>query len=199
MQPNADPLDAVREAILKAVEARDTYTRLHMARTAESACRVARRLGLSESQQQVIHCGALLHDSGKIGVPDHILNKPGRLSSYEFDVMKAHPVIGQHICGPMQPSPALIRVIRNHHERLDGTGYPDGLRGDQIPMATRIVCVTEIYDALSSNRPYRPAMGRDRVCDVLRQEAHHGWWDIDVVEATLAETEARPAKASSAA
>ena len=185
MKPISQAVEDILRAICKAIEAKDGYTEGHIDRTARLASAIGFRLGLPTAEIETLKAGALLHDVGKIGICDAILNKPGQLSRPEMAVMKTHPVIGEHICQPLHPVRALVRIIRNHHERLDGTGYPDGLKGDQIPIGTRVVCVTDIYDALSTDRPYRLGLPRDQVRSILRDEARRGWWDSDIVEATI--------------
>ena len=185
VRPISQAVEDILHAICKAVEAKDGYTEGHIDRTARLASAIALRLGLPRAEIEKLKAGALLHDVGKIGIRDAILNKPGRLTQAEMSVMKTHPLIGERICKPLRPARALVRMIRNHHERLDGTGYPDGLKGDRISIGTRIVCVTDICDALSTDRPYRPALPKDEVRRILREEAGRGWWDPEVVEAAI--------------
>jgi putative two-component system response regulator len=117
----------------------------------------------------------LVHDIGKVGVPDSILLKPGRLSESEMVVMRQHPVFGVSICAPLKAFRDALPIIRHHHEHMDGTGYPDGLIGDEIPLSARILQVADIYDALTTDRPYRRAMTQESALAVMKSEAHRGW------------------------
>src|SRR5207248_3294999 len=119
---------------------------------------IAEELGLSEETMRVIRIGGLLHDVGKIGVPDEVLRKPGRLTDEEFDLMKRHPELGARIVGVMPGMETILDIVRSHHERWDGRGYPDGLAGDAIPMLGRLTAVADAVSAMTTNRPYRKAM-----------------------------------------
>lgn len=151
------------ETLAKSLEARDVYTRGHSQRVSEVSLMIGERMGLSVEALEELRVGTILHDIGKIGVPDSILNKPGRLTDEEFGVMKSHPVIGYEICRPLGLSEGVLMIIRNHHEKLDGSGYPDGLKGGELPLSLRIVCVADAFDAMSSRRPYRDVMAMSRV------------------------------------
>jgi putative nucleotidyltransferase with HDIG domain len=151
------------ETLAKSLEARDVYTRGHSQRVCDVSMMIGERLGLTNEALEELRVGTILHDIGKIGVPDSILNKPGRLSDEEFQIMKSHPVIGYEICSPLGLSEGVLMIIRNHHEKLDGTGYPDGLKGGELPLSLRIVCVADAFDAMSSRRPYRDVMAMSRV------------------------------------
>ncbi len=146
------------ESLATALEARDDYTRGHSQRVCELSLLIGQSLGFSSDALEELRVGTVLHDIGKIGVPDAILNKPGRLTDEEFDIMKSHPVIGYEICKPLMLSEGVLLIIRNHHEKLDGSGYPDGLKGGELPLSLRIVCVADAFDAMSSRRPYRGVM-----------------------------------------
>jgi putative two-component system response regulator len=140
-------------------------------------------LGLSEREVFALRIGGVLHDVGKIGIPKEILNKPGKLDDKEWEEMRRHPVIGYEICKPLESTRGLaLDVVRHHHEKLDGSSYPDGLRGDEISMAARIMCVVDIYDALVKDRPYRPAMPEERALEILDEEVGAGKLDRVVVE-----------------
>jgi putative nucleotidyltransferase with HDIG domain len=151
------------ETLAKSLEARDVYTRGHSQRVCEVSMMIGERMGLNSEALEELRVGTILHDIGKIGVPDSILNKPGRLTDEEFLIMKSHPVIGYEICSPLGLSEGVLMIIRNHHEKLDGTGYPDGLKGGELPLSLRIVCVADAFDAMSSRRPYRDVMAMSRV------------------------------------
>jgi GAF domain-containing protein len=146
------------ESLATALEARDEYTRGHSQRVCELSLLIGERMGFSPDALEELRIGTILHDIGKIGVPDAILNKRARLTDEEFLIMKAHPVIGYEICKPLMLSEGVLMIIRNHHEKLDGSGYPDGLKGGELPLSLRIVCVADAFDAMSSRRPYRAVM-----------------------------------------
>lgn len=146
------------ESLATALEARDEYTRGHSQRVCELSIMIGERMGFSSDALEELRIGTILHDIGKIGVPDAILNKRARLTDEEFLVMKTHPVIGYEICKPLMLSEGVLMIIRNHHEKLDGSGYPDGLKGGELPLSLRIVCVADAFDAMSSRRPYRAVM-----------------------------------------
>jgi putative two-component system response regulator len=124
-----------------------------------------------------------VHDVGKVAVPDSILLKPGPLSPEEIEVMRKHPVIGEQICEPLKTFRLVLPIIRHHHERHDGSGYPDHLRGQEIPLTARILQLADVYDALTTDRPYRKADTSDVALAIMREEAARGWWDRDLLEA----------------
>lgn len=146
------------ESLATALEARDEYTRGHSQRVSELSMMIGEKMGLGTEALEELRIGTILHDIGKIGVPDAILNKRARLTDEEFMVMRQHPVIGYEICRPLMLSEGILMIIRNHHEKLDGSGYPDGLKGGELPLSLRIVCVADAFDAMSSRRPYRGVM-----------------------------------------
>jgi putative two-component system response regulator len=134
---------------------------------------------------KALHRGGVLHDLGKIGVPDSILLKPGPLTDVERAVVREHPVVGEKICAPLKSLRLVLPIIRHHHERWDGTGYPDGLAGEAIPLTARILQSADIYDALTTARPYKPAYSREQACATMREEVAKGWWDPNAVEALI--------------
>jgi hypothetical protein len=159
------------ESLATALEARDDYTRGHSNRVCDVSLLIGQSMGLGPEALEELRIGTTLHDIGKIGVPDAILNKPGRLDEAEFAIMKSHPVIGYEICRPLMLSDGVLMIIRNHHEKLDGSGYPDGLRGGELPLSLRIVCVADAFDAMSSRRPYRGVMDLGYVIGELSKGA----------------------------
>lgn len=159
------------ESLATALEARDEYTRGHSQRVCEMSIMIGERMGLGMDALEELRVGTILHDIGKIGVPDAILNKRARLTDDEFAVMKTHPVIGYEICRPLMLSEGVLMIIRNHHEKLDGSGYPDGLKGGELPLSLRIVCVADAFDAMSSRRPYRGVMEMGTVLAELSKGA----------------------------
>ncbi len=172
----------VLESLAIAIEQRDGYTGQHCRRVGRYAQRVGRELGLDAMALEVLRLGGVFHDIGKITVPDEILRKEDSLDPRERAAMARHVEAGAAICAPMRTLRKVIPVIRHHHERLDGSGYPDGLTGGAIPIAVRIVTVVDIFDALSTRRPYRDAVSPERALETLRVEAAGGWWDAEIVE-----------------
>jgi len=155
-------------AMAAAVEARDGYTDLHCRRLSTFSSLIAQRMGLPHEEIEAIGLGALLHDVGKIGVRDAVLNKPGRFTTEERIEMMRHPVIGARVVGSVHGlSPTILHCVRHHHERWSGQGYPDGLAGEAIPLAARIVSVVDVWDALSSRRPYKKPLEQPRVLEML--------------------------------
>lgn len=168
-------------ALAQAVEHRDRYTGLHCERLAAYGMAIARALGLSKHDQLALFRGGYLHDIGKISIPDGILFKRGLLTDQEWEIMRQHTVRGEEICRPMKSLGPVLPIIRSHHERWDGTGYPDGLRGEEIPLLARIIQVADIYDALTTSRPYKPAFSHDQAIAMMQEEARRGWRDPELV------------------
>ncbi|HEX5137564.1 MAG TPA: HD domain-containing phosphohydrolase [Planctomycetota bacterium] len=167
--------------LIEAVEAKDRFNKGHSRRVAELAVRFARHLALPGRELDLLETSAKLHDIGKIGVPEEILNKPGKLTDEEFDVIKAHPVIGEQIIRPLDFLADARPIVRHHHERWDGGGYPDGLKGPQIPRPAAILSVCDAFDALTSDRPYRPGMPAEEALAILGKGAGTQW-DPDLVQ-----------------
>lgn len=157
--------------LANALEAKDAYTRGHSERVAELSRRIAVALGLDSEDVAAVGEAGLLHDIGKIGVPESALGKPGPLTADEWQAMRRHPVIGAQIVAPFEFFARAAPVIRHHHERWDGSGYPDGLAAHAIPLGARIVAVADVFDALTSTRPYRPALRRSAALAYLTGEA----------------------------
>jgi putative two-component system response regulator len=166
----------------RAAEARSPYTQGHAARVTTYALALAAEVGIPDREREVLRRGGLLHDIGKISVPDAILNKPGPLTADEYEVMKQHPIEGQRIIEPLDSLRDAIPLVRWHHERPDGRGYPDGLHGDSIPLLVRILSVADVYDALTSLRPYRGALPQAEALEQLRTITAGGGLDGDLVE-----------------
>jgi putative nucleotidyltransferase with HDIG domain len=153
--------------LANALEAKDPYTRGHSERVAQLARRIALDAGLERGAAETVAQAGLLHDLGKIGVPEGILRKPGPLSDDEWEVMRRHPVVGAQIVAPLEFFDEGARIVLHHHERLDGSGYPDGLCGESIPLGARIVAVADVYDALTSDRPYRARLSHGEALERL--------------------------------
>ena len=172
------------EALAAALEAKDSYTADHASSIAEWAIEVGEQFGLDEDALRDLRYGAIFHDIGKIAIPDAILNKPGPLNEHEFEIIKRHPIVGEQILEPVPFLDQVRRIVRHDHERWDGGGYPDGLKGRQIPIGARIVLVVDAFHAMVSDRSYRKGMSEESARLELR--AHAGTqFDPDVVEAFL--------------
>lgn len=163
------------------VEGRDPYTEGHCERLAVRAADLGRHLGLDEDSIIALRRGGFLHDLGKIAVPDEILKKGSNLSPEEWAIMKLHPVTGENICKPLKSLRLVLPIIRHHHEHSDGSGYPDGLAGADIPVLPRILQVVDVYDALCTARPYKPPIPHEQAVQTMREEAHRGLWDAELV------------------
>lgn len=176
-----DSAESVVFALARAVEAKSPYTLGHSERVMTYALALADALHLSDEDHEVLRKGALLHDIGKISVPDAILNKNGPLTPEEYDTIKEHTVTGAHIVEPLHSVRDAVPLIRWHHERLDGNGYPDGLRGDALPLLVRLLSVVDVYDSLASDRPYRPRMPHEMCLKILQETAQDGGLDAELV------------------
>jgi putative two-component system response regulator len=163
------------------VESRDPYTEGHCERLAAGAVDLGRHLGLDEDSIVALRRGGFLHDLGKIAVPDGILKKGSDLTAREWEIMKLHPVTGENICKPLKSLRLVLPIIRHHHEHMDGSGYPDGMGAGEIPVLPRVLQVVDVYDALRTARPYKPALSHDDAAQVMRQEARQGLWDAELV------------------
>jgi putative two-component system response regulator len=173
--------ETVLFSLALSIEAKDPYTKGHCDRLASHSEALGRRLGLPEEQCVALRRAGVVHDIGKIGVPESILLKQGPLTEVEWAVMKEHPVSGERICSPLKSFRLVLPIIRHHHEKLDGSGYPDGLRGDKIPLTARILQITDIYDALTTDRPYRKGLCHEAAIRTMRREAQRGWWADDLI------------------
>jgi putative two-component system response regulator len=173
--------DSVLCTLGLSVEARDPYTEGHCERLARNATDLGRFLGVDEESIVALQRGGYLHDLGKIAVPDEILKKGSDLTPAEWEIMKQHPVTGETICRPLKSLRLVLPIIRYHHEHSDGSGYPDGLREGEIPLLPRILQVADIYDALRTTRPYKPALGHEQAAITMRDEARGGLWDEELV------------------
>jgi putative two-component system response regulator len=180
-----DSAEAAFMALALTIEARDPMTNGHCERLSKHAVRLGQAMGLGDEDLAALHRGAYLHDLGKVGVPDHVLLKEGPLTADEFAVMKQHPVIGDNLCAPLQSLKRVRPIIRSHHERLDGSGYPDGLKGDSIPLLAQIVGVVDVFDALTSRRPYRGPLTPQHAARHLLEEVEQGRMSRQHVEAFL--------------
>jgi putative two-component system response regulator len=176
-----DSAEDVLFSLARAIEAKDVYTQGHVERVSSLAVELGAYMGLSEEEQDSLRKGGILHDIGKIGVPDNVLNKAGALTMEERLVIKMHPEQGARICQKLKSIRGAIPIIRHHHERMDGTGYPDKLAGEEIPLLARILTVVDIYDALTTTRSYRKCLPHESAMEILWEETRKGWWDKNVV------------------
>jgi putative two-component system response regulator len=184
-----DDLDSAESVIMSlalVIEARDAYTDGHCQRLAAYATALGGALQLSEEEIAALFRGGYLHDVGKVGIPDEVLLKTGRLSDSEYRRIMEHPVIGDRLCGELRSLRQVRPIVRHHHERLDGSGYPDGLKGDAIPLLAQIMGIVDVYDAITTARPYKAAATPEQAYAELIQEATLGWRRRDLVDAFIA-------------
>ncbi|MGO9229063.1 MAG: HD-GYP domain-containing protein [Terriglobales bacterium] len=177
-----DETEEIVFALAQAVEQRDANTGNHCERLSFISVALGVSLGLDRMSLLALYRGGYLHDVGKVGIPDAILFKPGKLTAEEWVTMRSHTVRGEEICRHLKALGPVLPIIRHHHERWDGSGYPDGLRGDQIPLLARILQIADIYDALTSARPYKAAYTAEEAIDIMREEANRGWRDPRVFQ-----------------
>ena len=180
-----DSAEAAFVALALTIEARDPYTMGHCERLSRTAAGLGRALGLGTDDLSALHRGGYLHDIGKVGVPDSVLLKPAPLTAEESALMRRHPEIGDSLCAPLQSLRSVRPIILGHHERLDGSGYPNGLRGDEVPLLAQIVGIVDVYDALTSRRPYRDALSHDEAVKFMMEETHAGRFNPQYVHAFL--------------
>ena len=173
--------ESVIFSLAHSIEAADPCGGGHCLRVSNHAVRFGNSLGLSQDDLNALRIGGLIHDIGKIGVPDSILSKPGPLDSEEVRIVEQHPILGEQICAPLKSLRHVLPIIRHHHERMDGTGYPDGLQGEQIPLTARILQIVDICDALTSDRSYRKSVSLPHALSVLFEETNRGLLDEGLV------------------
>ncbi len=176
-----ESIENVMVSLAYIIEAKDKYTVGHTQRVSEYAVKLAQKIGLERDRIEKLRMAGLIHDIGKIGVPEIILNKPGKLTECEFELVKNHTVIGGNICRPLVNFSDLYDMIRHHHEKLNGSGYPDGLKGEEISIEARILSVADVFDALYSDRPYRSKLPLEKVIEILKEEADKDNLDIKLV------------------
>jgi putative two-component system response regulator len=172
--------EAVLFTLARSIEGKDPYTHGHCERLSDYSARLGEHLGLTEDEITALRRAGVVHDVGKIAVPDAILLKPSRLNEEEWKLIQEHPVVGERICAPLKSFRLVLPIIRHHHEKLDGSGYPDGLRGDAIPITARVLQIVDVYDALTTDRPYKKAFTIPDALQTMKQEVAKGWWDGQV-------------------
>lgn len=172
--------EAVLFSLARSIEGKDPYTHGHCERLSDYAAALGERLGLTSAELVALRRAGIVHDIGKVAVPDAILLKPGRLTEDEWKLVREHPVVGERICEPLKSFRLVLPIIRHHHEKCDGSGYPDGLRGDAIPITARIMQIVDVYDALTTDRPYKKAFSTALALSTMREEVAKGWWDAKV-------------------
>jgi len=180
-----DDLDSAEAAIISlalTIEARDPLTNGHCQRLAKYAEQLGSAIGLGAEDLTSLTRGGFLHDIGKVGIPDVVLLKPGPLTADEYRIMQQHTIIGDRVCAELRSLRKVRTIVRSHHERLDGSGYPDGLRGDEIPLLAQITGIVDVFDALTFARPYRAALPADDALRELRREADRGWRSRELVD-----------------
>lgn len=185
LKHHTDELESAESVIMSlalTVEARDGYTKMHCERLAVYATALGSAIRLPDSALAALRRGAFLHDVGKIGIPDEILHKPSKLTPEEFAIMRGHTLIGESLCGNMRSLAPVRPIVRHHHERLDGSGYPDGLVGSEIPLLAQIVGIVDAYDAMTTTRPYRAALPVDEAIHELVEDSRAGRLNASVVD-----------------
>jgi putative two-component system response regulator len=174
--------ETVLFTLAQSIEARDPYTRGHCERLAQMSSRLGERIAIADENIKALRWAGIVHDVGKVAVPDSIFLKPGPLTPEEILVMRKHSEVGERICAPLRSFRLVLPIIRHHHEKRDGSGYPDGLKGEEIPLTARILQLADVYDALTTDRPYRTAVASEVALSMMDEEATRGWWDRGLFE-----------------
>jgi putative two-component system response regulator len=176
-----EEVESILFTLAQTVEQRDHYTAFHCQRLANYSVAMGMTLGLPREDLVALYRGGFLHDIGKISVPDAVLFKQSLLTDAEWEIMRLHTIRGEELCRPMKSLVTVLPIIRSHHERWDGSGYPDGTAGEQIPVLARIMQISDIYDALTTARPYKPALSHAQSLAILEDETKRGWRDAEMV------------------
>jgi cyclic di-GMP phosphodiesterase len=190
--------ETVLFSLALSIEGKDPYTGGHCDRLACYSVALAERIGLSESDRIALRRAGTVHDIGKVAIPEQILLKPGPLTADERLIMEQHPIVGERICAPLRSFRDVLPIIRHHHEKLDGSGYPDRIKGDEISAPIRVMSIVDVYDSLTTNRAYRAALSSSEAFRILHEEADRGWWDIvllDIFENMISEDKIFPSGA----
>jgi putative two-component system response regulator len=169
--------------LARSIEAKDPYTEGHCDRLSRYAVSLAETIGLPGEQCVALRRGGIIHDIGKVAVPEFVLQKQGPLDAAERKIMEKHTIVGERICAPLKSFRNVLPIIRSHHEKQDGTGYPDHLKGSEVPHTARVLQTVDIYDSLTTDRPYRKALSREKALAIMWEETRRGWWDAKLVDA----------------
>ena len=179
-------------SLARAVEAKDKYTEGHCERLSFLAEELGQKLGMEAEDLTILKRGGILHDIGKIAIPESILLKPGPLTKEEFEIIKTHPEEGERICAPLKSLRSTLPTIRHHQERYNGSGYPDGLKGEEIPIHARIIGIVDCFDALTTKRPYRDALSDEEAIRIMLEETERGLWDPKIMKVFLTIVDNKP-------
>jgi putative two-component system response regulator len=174
--------ESVLFTLARSIEGKDPYTHGHCERLSEYSASLGKHLGFAEDVLTALRRAGVVHDIGKIAVPDSIILKPSSLSPEEWKLMREHPVVGERICEPLKSFRLVLPIIRHHHEKFDGSGYPDGLRGENIPITARVLQIVDVYDALTTVRPYKAAFSITDALQTMKLEVAKGWWDPEIFD-----------------
>jgi putative two-component system response regulator len=173
--------EAVLCTLAQSIEGKDPYTQGHCERLSDYSVKLGKHIGMNDADLVALHRAGIVHDIGKVAVPDGVLLKPGRLTDAERAIIAEHPIVGERICKPLKSFSRVLPIIRHHHEKQNGTGYPDGLKGSSIPLTARVLQIVDVFDALSTARPYKPAYSMDEAIGIMREEVRKGWWDPELL------------------
>ena len=172
--------EAVLFALARSIEGKDRYTEGHCERLADYSARLGTHLGLPPLEIEALRRAGIVHDIGKVAVPDAILHKPGPLTRREQTILQRHPIVGEGICEPLKSFQLVLPIIRHHHEKMNGSGYPDRLCGEEIPLTARVLQIVDVFDALTTARPYKQALSTGKALAMIEREVKKGWWDRDI-------------------
>lgn len=175
--------EAVLFALARSIEGKDPYTHGHCERLSEYSASLGEHLGLAAADVTALRRAGVVHDIGKVAIPDAVLLKRGGLTGKEWDLIHDHPLVGERICCPLKSFRQVLPIIRHHHEKCDGSGYPDGLRRGEIPITARVLQLVDVYDALTTERPYKPAFSVNNALQIMKGEVSKGWWDPEIFDA----------------
>jgi putative two-component system response regulator len=174
--------ESVLFALARSIEGKDPYTHGHCERLSDYSACLGERVGLSAVELTALRRAGVGHDIGKIAIPDAVLLKPASLTKEEWKIVRQHPIVGERICAPLKSFRLVLPIIRHHHERCDGSGYPDRLRRNDIPVTARVLQIVDVYDALTTDRPYKPAFSITNALQTMKEEVAKGWWDAEIFD-----------------